>query len=100
MIKLIALFRKPDDPAAFDKHYWEVHAPLVRKVPGLRKYEVTNITGSPIGEAKYYLMAEMYFDSSDAMNAGNASPEGKAVAKDAMSFAASYMTILFGQVKE
>ncbi|HTY59266.1 MAG TPA: EthD family reductase, partial [Bacteroidota bacterium] len=29
MTKLIALYRKPSDPAEFDKHYFEVHIPLV-----------------------------------------------------------------------
>ena len=100
MVKIIALYRKPADIESFDKHYFEIHAPLVRKMPGLLKLEVTKVTGAPIGEAPYYLMAEMYFDSVDAMNASNASPEGKAVVKDLMSFAASVITLFFGEVKE
>ena len=31
MVKLIALYKKPDDVSAFDKHYNEVHIPLVEK---------------------------------------------------------------------
>jgi uncharacterized protein (TIGR02118 family) len=45
-------------------------------------------------------MAEMYYDSMDAMNGSNASPEGKAAAKDLMSFAANIVTLFFGEVKE
>jgi uncharacterized protein (TIGR02118 family) len=30
MYKLIAFYRTPPDPAAFDKHYKEVHLPLNR----------------------------------------------------------------------
>jgi uncharacterized protein (TIGR02118 family) len=26
---------------AFDKHYFEAHVPIVKKIPGLRKYEVS-----------------------------------------------------------
>ena len=100
MVKLIALYRKPADVEVFNKHYYEIHIPLIKKIPGLRKLEATNITGAPIGEAKYHLMAEMYYDSLDAMNAANASPEGKASARDLMSFAADVVTLFFGEVKE
>jgi uncharacterized protein (TIGR02118 family) len=98
MLKLIALFRKPPEPDDFDKHYFGVHIPLVRKYPGLRNVEVTRVTGAPIGEAKFHLMAEMYFDSKDAMDAALASPEGKAVTRDIMSFAADVITVFHGEV--
>ena len=97
MVKLIALYRTPDDIAAFDKHYFDVHLPLIRKSPGLRKLEVTRVTGAPIGESKYHLLAEMTYDSPEAMNAANASPEGKAAARDLMSFAAGVVTVFFGE---
>ena len=97
MIKLIALYRNPSDPAEFDKHFFEVHIPLVKKFPGLRRLEVTRVTGAPIGEAKYHLMAEMYFDTADAMDAALASPEGKAVTRDIMSFAAEVITVFHGE---
>jgi uncharacterized protein (TIGR02118 family) len=99
MVKLVALYRTPSDVEPFDKHYFDIHIPLVKKVPGLRKVEVTKITGAPIGESKFHLMAEMYFDSVESMNAGNASPEGKAVARDIMSFAADVLTLFYGEVE-
>ena len=97
MTKLVALYRKPSDAAEFDKHYFEVHIPLVRKFPGLRKLEVTRVTGAPIGEAKFHLVAEMYFDTRDAMDAALASAEGKAVTRDIMSFAADVITVFHGE---
>ncbi len=100
MVKLIALYRKPTDVETFDKHYYDVHTPFIRKTPGLRRLEITRITGAPLGETKYHLMAEMYYDSIDAMNAANASPEGRAAGKDLMSFAADVVTLFFGEVKE
>ena len=100
MVKLVALYRKPNDVAIFDKHYFEVHMPLVKNIPGLRKVEVTKVSGSPIGESKFHMMAEMYYDSIDAMNAANGSPEGRASAKDLMTFAADVVTLFFGEVKE
>jgi uncharacterized protein (TIGR02118 family) len=100
MIKLVALYRKATDQEAFDKHYFDVHLPLIKKSPGLRKLEITKISGAPFGEAKFQWMAEMYYDSMDSMNAANASPEGRAAAKDVMSFAADVITLFFGEVKE
>ena len=40
MAKMIAIYRTPNDIEAFDKHYFEVHIPLAKKLPGLIKYEV------------------------------------------------------------
>jgi len=97
MTKLIALYRKPADLATFDKHYTEVHTPLVKKYPGLRKLEITKVTGAPIGEAKFHILCEMSFDSKDAMDAALSSPEGKAVARDLMSFAADVVTVFIGE---
>jgi uncharacterized protein (TIGR02118 family) len=98
MVKLIALYKKPDDIASFDKHYAEVHAPLVKKMPGLRKMEVSKITGSAIGETPNYLVCDMYFDSRDALDAALASAPGRAAGKDLMSFAAKYVTLMYADV--
>jgi uncharacterized protein (TIGR02118 family) len=98
MVKLIALYKKPDDIESFDKHYAEVYAPLVKKLPGLRKTEVAKITGSAIGETPNYLICEMYFDSKDALDAALASASGRAAGKDLMSFAANYVTLMYANV--
>ena len=100
MVKLIALYKTPENPKEFDLHYFDTHTPLVKKMPGLRKLEIAKITGAPIGEPKHYLQAEMYFDSQDALNAAMASPEGKATARDLMSFAANIVTMFYADVKE
>jgi uncharacterized protein (TIGR02118 family) len=44
------------------------------------------------------VMAEMYFDSKDAMETALASKEEKAVARDLMGFAANIVTIFYGDV--
>jgi uncharacterized protein (TIGR02118 family) len=98
MVKLIALYKVPKNTEEFDRHYKEVHTPLVKNMPGLRKLEVAKITGAPIGEPKHYLIAEMYFDSHDALNAAMASPEGKAAARDLMSFAGDIVTMFYAEI--
>ncbi|RPH34444.1 EthD family reductase [bacterium] len=99
MVKLVALYKKPAETEEFDKHYDTVHIPLVRKYPGLRKLEVTRITGAPIGETKFHVMAEMYFDSKGALDAALTSQEGKAIARDLLSFAAPLVTVFIGEVE-
>lgn len=100
MIKLVALYRTPPDPAAFDAHYDAVHLPLVRAFPGLRKLEITRVTGAPIGTARYHLLCEMCFDDKDAMDDALASPQGRAVARDLLSFAADIVTVFHGDVSD
>lgn len=94
MMKLIALYKKPENPEAFDEHYFNVHAPLTAKIPGLRKMEVAKITGSPMGKTDYYLQCEMYYDDMDAFKAAMKTEEAKASGKDLMSFAGGLVTLL------
>jgi len=98
VVKLVALYKKPADAAAFERHYTEIHTPLARKMPGLRKLEVCRFFGSPGGEPKFYMMAEMSFDTKEAMMAALGSPEGKAAGKDVMSFAGDLIHMMFANV--
>jgi uncharacterized protein (TIGR02118 family) len=95
MAKLLVLYNKPEDPAAFDAYYHGTHVPLVRKVPGLRSFSVSKgAVAAPRGEAPYYLVAELNFDSPEALQAGLASPEGAATARDLRNFAGAGVTML------
>ena len=98
MVKFVALYKKPADIEAFEKHYQEIHTPLARKIPGLKKLEVSHMTGSPGGEPKFYMIAELYFENKDAMMAALNSDEGKAAAKDVMSFAGDLIHMMFATV--
>ncbi len=101
MVKLIALYKHPENKEAFDEYYFQTHAPLTAKIPGLREMKVTRITGSPMGgEGKYYLMCEMFYDSHEALKAAMKTDEGKASGKDAMSFAGDIITLMIGEETE
>ena len=99
MVKLVAMYKTPDDTQAFDRHYREIHTPIVKRWPGLQRLEVSRITGAPIGEARHYLMAEMYFETEDAMQRALASPDGKAAATDVMEFAGKLVTMFYAEVE-
>jgi uncharacterized protein (TIGR02118 family) len=82
MIKYIALYQPPADPEAFDQAYFSSHKPLIDKVPGLIRQEIAKVARvfvpGMLGEAQPYLIAELYFESKDAMKAAFASPEWQA----------------------
>src|SRR5690242_163042 len=81
--KLVVLYATPDDPDAFDKHYLDVHVPLVQKIPGLDKFEWATFAGAPDGgELSYHLIAELYFADPDALQTAMGTDESKATAAD------------------
>ena len=98
MIKLVALYKTPEDKELFDKHYFEVHMPLVAKIPGLIKSEVSKLKPLPGSQSNYYMITEMYYQDMDSFNAAMASPEGKATAKDLMNFAKNNVDFYLGKV--
>ncbi|MGE0481777.1 MAG: EthD family reductase [Phycisphaerae bacterium] len=100
MVKLIALYSKPANAESFEQHYRNVHMPLAARMPGLRKTVLGWVRGSPMGEARYHLVAELYFDSHEALKAAMKSPEGAAAAKDLMGFAGELVHLLVADVQE
>ncbi|HWA07204.1 MAG TPA: EthD family reductase [Ignavibacteria bacterium] len=99
MIKLIAMYKTPSDVEMFEKHYFEKHMPLVEKIPGLIKSEVSKLKDLPGTETNYYLMTEMYYEDMDSFNAAMASPEGKASARDIVNFAKDNVDFFLGKIK-
>lgn len=100
MVKLIALYKQPEDQQAFDEHYENVHTPITKKIPGLRKMEVTKIVGSPAGKSDYYLLCEMYYDDHESLKQAMKTDESKASGKDLMSFAGDIVTMMIGEEVE
>ena len=85
---MLVIYRKPADPAAFDRHYFSTHAPLAKQLPGLRKYQVSRgpIVARMTAEAPY-MIATLHFDSMTAIQAAFATEAGKACAADRRLFA-------------
>ncbi|MEO7401766.1 MAG: EthD family reductase [Polaromonas sp.] len=95
MAKLVALYKKPRDSTAFDRHYFSVHVPLAKTIPGLRGYEVsTGAISSAAGESSYHLVAVLAFDSLAAIQQALGSPEGQATAADLGNFAQAGVELL------
>lgn len=88
MAGLVAIYKKPADVEAFEKHYFGTHIPLAKTMPGFRKYEISSGLISVLaGPADVYLVGTVYFDDLEAMKKAFASPEGRATAADRRIFA-------------
>ena len=86
MYKIVAIWGAPKDSdiEAFEKHYREVHVPLARKVPGLKKLILTRIdSGLEGAKPPFYRVAELYFDSEQALEKAHHAPEWTAMRQDA-----------------
>jgi len=101
MARLAVLYKTPNDTAAFDRYYFEAHVPLAKKIPGLRRYEVSRSPiATPAGPSGVHLIAILHFDDLSAIQRGLASPEGKAAGDDLQNFATGGVDVLFFDVKD
>ena len=95
MAQLVVMYKTPTDPAAFDKHYAEKHIQIAKKLPGLRKYEISQgLVATPAGPSDYRLVALLHFDNLAAIQGAFGSPEGQAAVADVQSFATGGVDIL------
>ncbi len=101
MAHVVVMYKTPKDAAAFDKHYSEIHVPIAKKLPGLRKYELSSgLVATPAGPSGFHLIATLYFDSMAAIQAAFASAEGKAAAADVQKFATGGADMILFDTKE
>jgi uncharacterized protein (TIGR02118 family) len=99
--KLIALYKEPADPQAFDDYYFGTHIPIARKIPELREFLVSEGgVGTPQGPSPYHLAALLTFDDMTALQQSLASAEGQAAVADLANFAAAGVDILVFDTKE
>lgn len=87
MARLVVMYKTPKDAAAFERHYFDTHVPIAKKIPGLRKYEISQgPVVTPAGPSGFYLIATLHFDDMAAIQRAFASPEGQAAAADVQTF--------------
>jgi uncharacterized protein (TIGR02118 family) len=100
MAQLVVLYKTPTDIAAFDVYYASTHIPLAKKVPGVRKYEISQGTIASPAPTGVHLVATLTFDSLAAIQAGLGSAEGQAAAADVANFATGGADMLMFDSKE
>jgi uncharacterized protein (TIGR02118 family) len=93
------LYGPPKSPDAFEKYYAETHMPIASKMQGVRRIELSKVTGTADGSAPaFYRLADLYFDDVAHMQRVMSTPEGKATVADLANFATGGVTTLVSQV--
>ncbi len=73
-VKLVVIYPRPTDVAAFERLYQEEHVPMaVKNLAGKTKFVATKVSGSPQGNAPFYRIAEIHFPSMESLQACAAS---------------------------
>jgi len=86
---MVVVYRRADfTPEQFRRHFEQVHGPLARNLPGLKKYVQNYVGADSIRESPGWdAIVELYFDDKAAMEAAWASPQGAASDADLPEFA-------------
>jgi len=87
MFHVSVCYGQPTDPAAFDDYYANNHVPLALKVPGLVSFTTGKCASLGRGEAPYYMVANLGFDTAETMKTALTSPEMAAASSDVPNFA-------------
>lgn len=83
MAQMTVIYKTPRDIAIFEKHYFEVHVPLAKQLPGLLHYEINEgAIRSTSGHVDVYRVANLYFSSMEIMMEAFRSEIGQQCAAD------------------
>jgi uncharacterized protein (TIGR02118 family) len=82
VVRFLVLYPKPTDVEAFERHYFEVHVPIAKQLPGLRRYEVSREVMPIRGGEPYHFVAQLDWDDMDSLQRDFASELGREVARD------------------
>jgi uncharacterized protein (TIGR02118 family) len=98
MIKVIVLLQKRADLSReqFTQHWREVHGPIAQRLPGLRRYVQNHLAGD---NAAADGVAELWFDSSDDMQAAFGSDVGKETVLDGANFLSGQQVMVAEEVE-
>ena len=83
--KFVAVYDAPAEPEAFDAAYFGTHLPLLDRVPGLLRTEVSRVIRVVRGSQGLHLMAEMYFPDGDTLRSALRSQEWAAAGENLTS---------------
>ena len=82
MVHFFVAYEQPSDVAAFERHYFDVHVPLAKRLPGLRSYSISRNPMTVRGVEPSYLVALLEWDDMDSLRQDFASPLGQQMSRD------------------
>jgi uncharacterized protein (TIGR02118 family) len=100
MYRVTVCYGQPADPAAFDSHYEQTHAPLVRAVPGLSAFSGAKCSSLDRNAPAYYYVAHLDFATEADYRTGLGSPEMGKAGADVPTFATGGVTMFTQQLDD
>lgn len=101
MWQFVVLYRRPDDPEAFERYYREVHLPLVWKFPGLRRVTLSKVEADQDGsDAGVFLISTMYWADRASLELALRSPARKEAYEDSGKFRHLQLGRYIGSVED
>jgi uncharacterized protein (TIGR02118 family) len=83
MARFVVMYDTPSDVDAFEDNYTEVHIPLAKQYPGLRRYTHSHEPAAAIGEP-CYMVVMLDWDDMAALESALGSEIGRRTAEDAL----------------
>lgn len=99
MVKLLILFKHPQDEPTFEQHYVNNLAAL-EKMPGIQRRQANIVRGAPGGKSQYYRVLEFYFKDFDALDAALTSEAGTTAGRQLLSTVGNLVELHFVDVFE
>ena len=87
MMRFLVVYPMPTDLELFDRHYFEIHVPIVKRFAKLRQYTVSRELSAVRGQAAYHLVAELDWDDIDSLRHDFDSEVGREAGRDAGTLA-------------
>lgn len=101
MWQFVVLYRRPDDPGAFERRYREVHVPLVKQFPGLRRMTLSTLEpDAGHAAADVHFVSTMYWDDRASLEAALQSPQRQLAYEDTATFRRWQIGRYIGPVEE
>jgi uncharacterized protein (TIGR02118 family) len=89
MARFVVMYDTTSDIDAFERHYNDVHIPLAKQYPGLRRYTRSHQPPAVIG-ASCYMVVMLDWDTMTALEPALGSEIGRRAADDAAANLARY----------
>jgi len=96
MYRLTVLYGHPENPAEFDRYYYETHVPIAKRMKGLKGWTLGKCESATPGEPPpYYMIVGLFADTRADLEAILESPEGQAAIADVPNFATGGCSFMF-----
>ena len=93
---MIAIYKVPTDVEAFSGWY-KNHMDIAKKVPLVKEFRISKITGGPRGASDLHLITELCFATKEDFKTAMGSPENMAAGKDAFSNYKDIVSVHFSE---